>query len=565
MVLQDLKYLLLVLIWDSNLKMKKMKNKNMFLSSWRTKLIVPIMMVSLLFASCGDENVIELVPFNSVSENVAFETPALIDLSVSGMYNGAQLGNYNGGGARGYVFGAAFIEQGDNRGEDALNLAAFYQLTYTGTYDALSANNVYYWADAYRLINRTNIVIEGVTKAAASGIISQELANDYIGQAKFFRAITHNELLIHFARPFQDNAAVNLGVPYREIPYNTPANIELGMAQGRNTVADCYTKILNDLNDAETLLYSKSKRDGVAKIERITKEAAIAYKTRIYLHMRDWNNVILEGIKLNGLYTMTANPDTPFASNNSNTESIFSIAHGPTNNASTNGALPSMYHPPVPAVANGRGLVAISPIMWRDPSWLADDKRRTEGTMIVTGITGYYPNTKFTKKYKDAVNKTDAAPIIRYAEVALNMAEAYARTADVPNGLIRLNSVRNRSLANPSTQAYTAASFASNVQLLGAILKERRIEFLMEGRRWADIHRLQNDQYFPIDGVPAKAANGGFSSASTGLAAYALGTPYTGALGVAAIPYNNFKFLWPLPQMELDANPTLRAQQNPGY
>ena len=542
-----------------------MKNKNKFLSLWSAKIAVPLMMVSLLFTSCSEESTIELSPFNSISENVAFETPALIDLSVTGMYNGAQLGNFNGAGARGYVFGAAYVQQGDNRGEDVVNLAAFYQLTYTGTYDPTTANNVYYWADAYRLINRTNIVIEGVTKAAASGIISQELANDYIGQAKFFRAIAHNELLIFYARPFQDNNGASLGVPYREIPYNTPANIELGLAQGRNTVAECYTKILKDLDDAETLLFSKSARAGAAKIERITKEAAIAYKTRVHLHMRNWDGVITEGKKLDGLYSMTANPDTPFASNSSNTESIFSIANGATNNPGANGALANMYHPPIPAASNGRGLVAISPIIWRDPSWLADDKRRAEGTMVITGIGSYYPNSKFTKKYKDGVNKTDAAPIIRYAEVALNMAEAYARNNDVTNGLARLNSVRNRSLADPTTQAYTALSFSSNVQLLGAILKERRIEFLMEGRRWADIHRLQKDPLFPIDGVPAKAANGGFSSAPTALTAYALGTPYSGALGVNAIPYDNFKFLWPIPQLELDSNPTLRAQQNPGY
>ena len=304
-----------------------MKNINKFKSFSITKLVVPFVMVSLLFTSCSEESVIELVPFNSVSENVAFQTPALIDLSVTGMYNAAELGNYNGAGSRGYIFGAAFIQQGDNRGEDVVNLAAFYQLSYTGTYDATSANNVYYWADGYRLINRANIVIDGVEKAAAAGVISQELANDYIGQAKFFRAITHNELLIHFARPFQDNNGANLGVPYREIPYTNPANIELGLAQGRNTVAECYTKILKDLDDAETLLYSKTDRAGAAQIERISKEAAIAYKTRVYLHMRDWTNVILEGNKLNGKYAMTANPDTPFASNNSNSESIFSIAN----------------------------------------------------------------------------------------------------------------------------------------------------------------------------------------------------------------------------------------------
>ena len=542
-----------------------MKNKNKFKLYSITKLVVPFVIASLLFTSCSEESVIELVPFNSVSENIAFQTPALIDLSVTGMYNAAELGNYNGGGSRGYIFGAAFIQQGDNRGEDVVNLASFYQLTYTGTYDATSANNVYYWADGYRLINRANIVIDGVTKAAAAGVIPQELANDYIGQAKFFRAITHNELLIHFARPLQDNNGANLGVPYREIPYTTPANIELGLAQGRNTVADCYAKILKDLDDAEDLLYSKTKRAGAAQIERITKEAAIAYKTRIYLHMRKWDKVISEGVKLDGKYTMTANPDTPFASNNSNTESIFSIANGATNNPGVNGSLPSMYHPPIPAAANGRGLIAISPIIWRDPTWLADDKRRTEGTMIITGNSGYYPNTKFTKKYKDAVNKTDAAPIIRYAEVSLNMAEAYARSTDVVNGLARLNAVRNRSLANVATQAYTAASFANNIAMLNAILKERRIEFICEGRRWADITRLQGDASFPIAGIPAKIANAGFSTAAPALTAYALGTPYTGALGVNAFAYDNFKFVWPLPQLELDANPTLRPQQNPGY
>ena len=544
-----------------------MKKNNKFINKWSRRMIASLFLTTVLFTSCSEEKTIELEPFNSIAEGVAFTTPELIQLSVTGMYNAAALGDYNGGNPRGYIFGAAFVQQGDNRGEDALNLATFYQLTYTGTYDTTSANNTYYWADGYRLINRTNIIIEGVTAALQAGTISQAVADDYIGQAKFFRAIAHNEILIHHARPFQDNGGNNPGIPYREIPNNSKANIEASLAQSRNTVAECYTKILKDLDDAETLTASKSARSGTAKIERITKEAAIAYKTRVYLHMRRWDKVISEGIKLNGLYTMTANPDTPFASNLTNTESIFSIAQSAVNNPGANGALANMYHPPVPAATNGRGLVAISPLIWRNPSWLADDKRRAEGTMIVTGVTGYYPGTKFTKKYKDAVNKTDAAPIIRYAEVALNMAEAYARGNDMTNGLARLNSVRDRSLALPATQAYTLASFGltDNVALLRAILTERRIEFVMEGRRWADISRLQNDNLAPIVGIPAKVANGGFSSLALATPAYALGTPYTGALTVNALPYTDFRFIWPIPILETNSNPTLRAQQNPGY
>jgi len=158
-----------------------------------------------------------------------------------------------------------------------------------------------------------------------------------------------------------------------------------------------------------------------------------------------------------------------------------------------------------------------------------------------------------------------ASLVIRYAEVILNMAEAYCRLASMTgapdaNALLYLNLVRNRSLATPATQAFTAASFADNKALLGAILTERRIEFVMEGRRWPDIHRLQDCPYFPINGIPAKIAN-----ASVPAASFTLGTPYTGALTVVAIPGTDYRFLWPIPQAEVDINPTLAAQQNPGW
>jgi hypothetical protein len=115
-------------------------------------------------------------------------------------------------------------------------------------------------------------------------------------------------------------------------------------------------------------------------------------------------------------------------------------------------------------------------------------------------------------------------------------------------------------LANPATQAYTSTTFATNVAMLGALLDERRIEFAMEGRRWPDIHRLQQCPYFPINGIPAKMAN-----AVPAGSAFTLGTPYTGPLGTVAIPYSDFRFLWPIPQDEINSNPTLAKQQNPGW
>ncbi|WP_026730444.1 RagB/SusD family nutrient uptake outer membrane protein [Flavobacterium denitrificans] len=518
-----------------------------------------IIIKSILFSvlavgmsSCTEEKILDLEPINNISESAAFSTPSLIASSMNGVYNAAQIGRYNTtseNGGRGYVWGAAFVEQGDCRGEDMVNTAAFFQFTYEGSYDATTANNVYYWVDGYRLINRCNLMIEGVETAVSKGVITKAVGDDYIGQAKFLRAITHFELLNYFARPYNFTpGATHLGLVYREVGVNTAAEIASEHAKTRSTVAECYTKILADLNDAESLITSNGVTGGRV-VAKATKSAAIAFKTRVYLHKGDWANVVTEGNKLNSLYSLTAAPNGPFvlANNLTNSESIFSIQHSPTANPGVNGALASMY--------KQRLLVSISPIIWRDPKWLATDKRRQEGVMVNTSA-----GVKYTNKYTDNVNLTDATPVIRYAEVLLNMAEAEARLGTNMTGAITLlNKVRDRSLANPATETYTAASFASQAEVVQAIIKERRIEFLAEGRRWSDIHRLQGDNLAPVVGIPAKLAN-----AVPPAAAFVLdGNPYSGPLGVAAIPYTDRRFVWPVPQVEINTNPNMA--QNTGW
>jgi len=515
-------------------------------------LIISVIGIGMI--SCSEESLLDLSPVNNISIDDAFSSPSLIESSINGMYNAAAIGQYNStnpNGGRGYVWGAAFVEQGDCRGEDVVNTATFYQLTYTATYDPTTANNVYYWIDGYRLINRANLVIEGVSKAIANGTITKAVGDDYIGQAKFLRAITHFELLTYFARPYNfTSGASHPGIPYREVGIDTQNEIDTEILMGRNTVADCYQKVLTDLTDAETSITNTT-------LTKASKKAAIAFKTRVYLHMRDWDKVVSEGAKIKGTYTLTASPNGPFMDNYLNTESIFSTLQVATLNPGVNAALASQY--------NRRTLVCISPIIWRDPSWLVDDKRREDNSTATdrgTGMVFTASGKKHTLKYKDGVTYTDAAPVIRYAEVLLNMAEAHARktSPDLSTSLALLNEVRNRALANVATQEYKIANFNNATALVGAILKERRIEFLMEGRRWSDIHRLQNDNMHPINGIPQKVGNGSPPAAS-----YALGTPYSGPYGVDAILGSDFRFLWPIPAVEINANPTLAKEQNPGW
>lgn len=515
-----------------------------------TKVILGL--IALVGVSCKD--VIDLEPYNQVSETSAFTTPSLVALSVTGMYNAAQLGYYDAA-YRGYPFGAAFVEQGDCRGEDVVNVATFYQITYMSTISTTSANNVWMWSDSYRLLNRCNIIIDGVRKAGEKGVITAAKALEYEAEARFLRALTYHELLIHFARPYKHTPdASHPGVPYHETPFTTSAAIDAGLAVGRSSVKDVYDKILADLDFAEINLPAKADRTTNMKITRANKGAAVAIKTRIYIHTGQYDKVITEASKflsggsLAGVYSLTADPAGPFLSPYNNSESIFGLESSAANNPGVNAALASQY--------NRRQLVCISPIIWRNPSWLNDDKRRAEGTLVVTSSGG----TKYTNKYKDATNYSDPSPVIRYAEVLLNLAEAYARNNDITNALTYLNMVRNRSLSTPASQAYKSEDFADNIALLSKILHERRIEFIMEGRRWSDISRLQKDPYFPINGIPAKLAN-----AVPAGSLYTLGTPYSGALGVAAIPYDDYRFIWPIPQIEVNANPTLLKEQNPGY
>lgn len=518
--------------------------------------------VVLGMSSCTEEKILDLKPVNNILSPDAFTTPTLIATYMNGVYNAAAVGQYNAvptspNGGRGYIWGAAYVEQGETRGEDVVNMATFYELTYRSTYDPTTPNNVYYWVDGYRLINRCNLMIEGTNEAVAKGIITKAIGDNYIGQCKFLRAITHLELLTYFARPYHFTAgATHPGVPYREVGVNTFEEINSESAKPRNTVAECYTKILADLNDAETLITTGSSATFSARVVgRASKWAAIAFKTRLYLQKRDWANVLVEGAKLNGAFALTADPYAPFQNSSavatSNTESIFSIQHSAISNPTVNGALAP--------ILKDRVLVCISPILWRDPEWRADDKRREEGKFIYTPPAPA-AQIKYTNKYTDVTNRSDAAPVIRYAEVVLNMAEANARLGNTSTALTLLNSVRDRALADKTTQTYTAASFATDAALVAGILKERRIEFLQEGRRWTDIHRLIDD---PIAAVATKGIPAKFANSAPPAAAFVLSTPYTVNASIAAIPAADRRFLWPIPQLEMNTNPGLG--QNPDW
>lgn len=481
-------------------------------------------------------DVTELTPANLIPDQEAFATAERVESAVLGVYESAQRGFYNGSADRGYPFGAANVEQGDMRGEDMYNDQAFYEITYTHAYNPQSANNNGMWIATYRMINRANIVLEALPGAVESGVLTQEAADAYRGEMLFLRALAHHELLIHFARPFSGEPTAP-GVPYRTFAINDVSKVPAGEAVGRGTVEEGYTQLLLDLDEAEQKL-----PEGGA--DRANKGAAIALKSRIKLHKQDWAGVLTEAAKISDDYAVTANPATPFRGGTSS-DNIFSFINSEGSNPNVNGALAAMYGNPADG---GRGLVKISPLIWRADFWHADDTRRS-------GLTARNAAGIYTAKYIDHVTRTDPNPILRYAEVALNAAEASAHQGDLGAAVDLLNSVRSRALP-ASVPAFTVAGLGGEAGVLQAIYNERRIEFLAEGRRWADIHRLSGSGV--MEGTPEKAISRSVTNIDFYTTDRAISTDY-------ALEYDSHLFIWPIPLEEIQTNASAPIAQNPGY
>jgi hypothetical protein len=438
------------------------------------------------------------------------------------------------------------------------------------------------------LINRANVSLAGLETAVPTTGLTQAQIDSYKGECRFLRALAYHQLLIHFCRPYSDNpTAATGGMPYRFTAVTNAASANDELTHGRESVQSNYDNIIADLDFAESVL-PITRGSANLKITRATKAAAVALKTRIYLHMGNWAKVVSEGSKLAtqsaapftpdaayGTYQLLANPYGPFSAGASkgNNESIFSIDNDVTDNPGVNGSLPQMYNTSAVGTT-GRALVAISPIIWNQPWFNATDTRKTATFVNIkteapgAGGKGGY----FTKKYTDVTGQSDNAPVLRYAEVLLNMAEAIQRQSGTVDAraFALYNAVRSRSNAAGTDTSFDEASdFATGDDLVQAILNERRIEFLCEGLRWSDIHRLAQDPKFNTwgGGVPAKinAGIGNLQPTYTGDPATTAALLSATATKQDALPYSSYKFVWPIPASETSLNPTLAAQQNPGW
>lgn len=174
-------------------------------------------------------------------------------------------------------------------------------------------------------------------------------------------------------------------------------------------------------------------------------------------------------------------------------------------------------------------------------------------TYNYTGYVGRkYINYK--SDFPDIYNTGLNIPLIRYAEVLLNYAEAKIELNQIDNTVYdAINQVRLRA-GLPSVDR---SKYISQAQTRELVRRERRVELAMEGLRWFDIQRWKiGDQVMngPVYGARISTID------ATGKVTYT-------SADHAKIEERVFdpakNYLWPLPQNQLDL--AKKLTQNPGY
>jgi starch-binding outer membrane protein, SusD/RagB family len=481
-------------------------------------------LLSLGTISCQDHR-LNPIPDTTVSDQAVFTTPSRVTAQVNNLYTFVKTGGFLGG--RVQIFNDIRANDFINRTSNGVTGLSVWNHTLT---EASQNDVINTWGFGYAAINQINVFLDGLD-ANADKLVAPAFpanyatttASNYRGEARLLRALSYYYLLQLYARPFADGAGSKPGLPLRLKGETNDQNNNLA----RSTVAQVYDQILTDLTFAELnlpLSYTGSTA-ATMNTTRAQRNTAIALKTRVYLSMGRYADVITEA---NKLVPAAAPFVAPSGVANALNASIVALFAPPQETAETILAFPftaqdapgtqnqlAYYYLPASQGGNGEyGLNTSAGGLLTDPGFTATDARRT--ALITTSGT-----ESFLKKYATGTPYTDKAPVIRYAEVLLNLAEARVRTTNTvdPQALALLNAVRGRS--NP-TSLYTAASFASASAMIDALLLERRIEFLGEGLRNFDIMRLNAT-------IPGKGS-------------------------VPAIPNTSTNYVWPIPSTELAVN-----------
>jgi hypothetical protein len=319
-------------------------------------------------------------------------------------------------------------------------------------------------------------------------------------EAKFLRGIAYYNLVQVFGKAYNDGSPTsNPGVPIVLTP--TRAADE-SLQVPRNTVAQVYTQVLEDLNAAKAALPNTNGFYANTFV-------ASAMLARVHLAMGNFPQAAAEANRVitSNRYSLFADIKANYVRIANGSETIFAVQ----NTATVFNNDMAVFHAPLPY---GRAdIQVLNPHL---TNYSAGDVR---GTLFVTTGRGRM-STKYASDNPTLDPRRTNITVLRLAEVHLIRAEANVRTGGSVGApaLTDVNAIRARA----GLPALTAVTLAD-------VLKERRNELMFEGLLFSDMKRLQIN-----------------TQGTTG-----------------ALPWNSNALVFPIPEREMIVNKQLT--QNPGY
>ena len=414
------------------------------------------------------------------------------------------------------------------------------------------------WSSCYSTIATANAIMEHAASMTASDAFS---TNDkvafahYAAEAHFVRAYLYFWLADHFCQSYTqcDPSKAASGLPL-STKYNPTGN--LADYPSRSTLNETFALIEEDMQKAyEGLLaYEKSgvtvEKEESQPLAYIHSQTVRALQARVALVKGDWENAAkyAEAVINSGKYKLaTINDYAKLWTNDEGTEIIFRPYMTSTELGGCNAT---------PFVSDSENRADYIPtygtldLLWTNEGDIRAEvflklyeNLQVEGSNYQAYVLNKFPGNSELRT-SSVNNLMNMSKPFRLSEMYLIAAEAEARQ----NNMEAANKYLNTFLYNRIVD-YDPQTYSEPATFLKVVKEEREREFIGEGMRMSDIRRYGNgfkrvsmhEENDNLDQIIVKQGK--------------------------AMQYkaNDYRLTWPIPKAELDANPILKGQQNPGY
>lgn len=323
---------------------------------------------------------------------------------------------------------------------------------------ATDENNIE-WNNSYKNIYSCNLVLETLKKISYTQKEVEE-ANQIKATALFFRASYFYSLLQLYTKAYDSSTAgEDLGIPLR-------VTIAFDEIIQRNSIKECYEKIITDFKTAANLL------PGVTSIKsRPSKAACFGSLGRIFLEMNDFENAILYSDSCLKIY------NTLMDYNDLNTASAIPIER---------------FNPEVIFQATSVTASLLAPRICKIDSNLYNSYDNNDLRKTVYYSNKGNDNIAFKGDYDGSANNGNGHTFtgITTDEQYLIKAESLARLKRTDEANVTIN---NLLMTRFKKGTYIDFQINDAEVLLDTILDERRKELVFRSLRLSDLKRLNRD------------------------------------------------------------------------